>query len=151
MFQLVALASAAPRGAHRRRHLLLSGRPGLTAAEGLLTEGTLPPAAAPARAYRVGMSDASSAEGERVLGPPQGTYDADWVAALARQQDPGLPTETALLLAQESFGHLRAMGELDAPELARRLMADHDTTGATAANMVATAAVEFCRSHGVQL
>jgi len=41
--------------------------------------------------------------------------------------------------------------ELDAPELTRRLMADHHTTGATAANMVATAAVEFCRAYGVQL
>jgi len=97
------------------------------------------------------MSDASYGEGERVLGPPLGTYDADWVAASARQQDPGLPTETALLLAQESLDHLRFMRELDAPELARRLMADHDTTGATAANMVATAAVEFCRAYGVQL
>ncbi len=101
--------------------------------------------------YRVGMSDGSCGEGERVLRPPLGTYDADWVAASARQQDPGLPTETALLLAQESLGHLRVMRELDAPELARRLMADHDTTGATAANMVATAAVEFCRAYGVQL
>ena len=44
------------------------------------------------------MSDASYGQGERVLGPPLGTYDADWVAASARQQDPGLPTETALLL-----------------------------------------------------
>ncbi len=45
------------------------------------------------------MSDASYGQGERVLGPPLGTYDADCVAAAARQQDPGLPTETALLLA----------------------------------------------------
>jgi len=30
-------------------------------------------------------------------------------------------------------------------------MADHDTTGAKAANMVATAAVEFCRAYGGQL
>ncbi len=97
------------------------------------------------------MSDASYGEGERVFGPPLGTYDADWVAASARQQDPGLPTETALLLAQESLDHLRVMRALDAPELARRLMADHDTTGATAANMVATAAVQFCRAYGVQL
>jgi len=97
------------------------------------------------------MSDASYGEGERVLGPPLGTYDADCVAAAARQQDPGLPTETALLLAQESSDHLRLMRKLDAPELARRLLADHDTTGTTAANMVATAAVEFCRAYGVQL
>jgi len=34
--------------------------------------------------------------------------------------------------------HLRLMRKLDAPELARRLLADHDTTGTTAANMVAT-------------
>jgi len=40
--------------------------------EGLLTEGTpRPPPPRPA-AYRVGMSDASYGEGERVLGPPQG-------------------------------------------------------------------------------
>ncbi len=97
------------------------------------------------------MSDASYGQGERVLGPPLGTYDSDWVAAAARQQDPGLLTETALLLAQESSDHLRVMRELDAPELARRLLADHDATGATAANMVATAAVEFCRAYGVQL
>ena len=107
--------------------------------------------AAPLRGLPCGMSDASYGQGERVLGPPLGTYDADWVAASARQQDPGLPTETALLLAQESLDHLRVMRELDAPELARRLMADHHTTGATAANMVATAAVEFCRAYGVQL
>ncbi len=132
------------------RHLVLSGRRA-DGDEGLLTEGTpRPPPPRPA-AYRVGMSDASYGEGARVLGPPQGTYDADWVASSARRQDPGLPTETALLLAQESFGHLRVMCQLDAPELARRLMADHDTIGATAANMVATAAVEFCRAHGVQL
>jgi len=132
------------------RHLVLSGRRA-DGDEGLLAEGTpRPPPPRPA-AYRVGMNDASYGQGERVLGPPQGTYDADWVAASARRQDPGLPTETALLLAQESVGHLRVMRELDAPELARRLMADHDTTGATAANMVATAAVEFCRAYGVQL
>jgi hypothetical protein len=35
--------------------------------------------------------DASYGEGERVFGPPQGTYDADWVASSARQADPGLP------------------------------------------------------------
>jgi len=61
------------------------------------------------------MNDGSYGEGARVLGPREGTYNADWVAASGRQQDPGLPTETALLLAQESLGHLRVMRELDAP------------------------------------
>ena len=34
-------------------------------------------------------------EGERVFGPPQGSYDAGWFAATARSHDPGLPEETA--------------------------------------------------------
>ena len=90
-------------------------------------------------------------EGERVFGPPQGRYDAGWVAATARQKDPGLPEETARELAVYAWEHLREVGDLDAPEIARRLLVDHRTAGATAANVVATAAVEFCREHRVPL
>ena len=90
-------------------------------------------------------------EGERVFGPPQGSYDADWVAASARTADPGLPEETAALLARQAWEHLRAIGELDAPEVARRLLADNRQSGATAANVVAVAAVEFCTSYAVPL
>jgi hypothetical protein len=96
-------------------------------------------------------SPSSYGEGERVFGPPQGSYDADWVASAARQKDPGLPEETARELAVYAWDHLRAVGELDAPEIARRLFADHQKAGATAANVVATAAVDFCRSYGVAL
>jgi hypothetical protein len=91
------------------------------------------------------------AEGERVFGPPQGSYDADWVASSARTADPGLPEETARALAAQAWEHLRAMGELDAPELARRLLLDNRAQGATAANVVAVAAVEFCTAYGVTL
>ena len=90
-------------------------------------------------------------EGERVFGPPNGTYDADWVASDARTKDPGLPEETARELAVYAWEHLRAVGELDAPEIARRLMADNPAAGATPANVVATAAVEFCTSYDVPL
>jgi hypothetical protein len=93
----------------------------------------------------------SYAEGERVFGPPQGVYDADWVAASARTADPGLPEETACMLAGQAWEHLRSTGELDAPEVARRLLADNRQSGATAANVVAVAAVEFCRSYGVHV
>ena len=94
---------------------------------------------------------ATYGEGERVFGPPQGSYDADWVASAARQKDPGLPEETARELAVYAWEHLRAVGELDAPEIARRLLVDHMKAGATAANVVATAAVEFCKEYGVPL
>ena len=86
-----------------------------------------------------------------MLGPPQGSYDADWVANTARSADPGLPEETARELAVYAWDHLRSIGELDAPEVARRLLADHQVAGATAANVVAKAAVDFCRAYDVSL
>ena len=97
--------------------------------------------------------DGSSAygEGERLFGPPQGSYDAAWVAATARSKDPGLPEETARELAVYAWEHLRAVQQLDAPEVARRLMADHPEAGATPAAVVARAAVEFCEAYGVTL
>ena len=88
-------------------------------------------------------------EGERVFGPPDGSFDADWVAAAARQSDPGLPAETASLLAGQAWAHLREIGELDAPALARALLAANPDVGATPCNAVATAAVAFCESYGV--
>ncbi len=76
-----------------------------------------------------------------------GGYDAETVAAQARASDPGLPEETARELALYAWEHLREIGSLDAPEVARRLLADHRDAGATPASVVARAAVDFCRQH----
>ncbi len=97
------------------------------------------------------MNESSYGEGERIFGPPLGTYDAAWVANAARQLDPGLLPETAGLLAGEALAHLRAIGSLDLPELARRLLAEHPETGATPANMVARAACDFVAVYAVDL
>ena len=101
--------------------------------------------------WPVSSQSGSYGEVERVLGPPPGSYDADWVATTARSADPGLPEETARELAVYAWEHLRAVGELDAPEIARRLMADHPAAGATPAAVVAKAAVDFCSTYGVPL
>lgn len=93
-------------------------------------------------------SPSSYVEGERVFGPPYGSYDADWVASAARQADPGLPRETAQLLARAAWPLLRELGTTDPPALARRLMAEQEV-GATAANTVAVAAVAFCAAYDV--
>ena len=93
----------------------------------------------------------SYGEGERVFGPPQGVYDADWVASSARERDPGLPPETARELAVHAWDHLRQTRDPDAPEIARRLLADHPTAGATAANVVAVAAIAYCEQYDVPL
>ena len=91
----------------------------------------------------------SYGEGERVFGPPSGTYDADWVAGAARRADPGLPIETALLLAGQAWDALRSGTEPDAPAVARVLLAGNGHAGATACNVVATAAVDFVAAYGV--
>ena len=96
------------------------------------------------------MSSDDSASGN-LPGPPAGTYDADWVAQAARTADPGLPPETARQLAVQAWDHLRAVKELDAPEVARRLLADHSESGATAANVVAKAAIDFCAEREIEL
>lgn len=94
-------------------------------------------------------SEPPYAEGERVFGPPAGSFDADWVAAAARQQDPGLPPETAGLLAGQAWAELSRLGDLDAPALARALMAANPGVGATPCNVVATASVSFCELYDV--
>ena len=90
------------------------------------------------------------AEGERVSGAPAGSFDADWVASAAQQQDPGLPLETAQLLAGQAWAQLCEIGELDAPALARALLSANPEVGATPSNVVATATVSFCELHDVR-
>ncbi len=96
-------------------------------------------------------SEQSYGEGERVFGPPAGSFDADWVANAARSQDPGLPPETASLLAGQAWPLLREAGELDAPALARALLADNPDVGASPCAVVAAAAVAFCEAYAVEL
>lgn len=81
------------------------------------------------------------AEGEHSQGQTP-AYDPERVAAAARSADPGLPESTARELAEYAGEHLRQMSEPDAPELARRLLVDHAQAGATAAAVVARAAVD---------
>lgn len=65
------------------------------------------------------------------------------------QADPGLPEEDAGRLAREAWQHLREVGCEDAPEIARRLMAGPNQTGATPANVIAMAAVNHCQDQGI--
>lgn len=76
-------------------------------------------------------------------------YDADAVATAAMSKDPSLDHELAMQLAREAWDELRDVGTLDAPEVARRLLARHRDAGATPATQVASAAVEMCRASAV--
>jgi hypothetical protein len=81
---------------------------------------------------------------------PESSYDPDQVAAAARTADPGLPEEDAARLAREAWQHLREVGCDDPAEIARRLLAGGSQIGATPANVVAKAAVDHCRSRGIE-
>ena len=76
-------------------------------------------------------------------------YDAEQVAQLARTADPGLPEQTARELAVLAGEHVQDLADLDAPEIARRLMADLPSAGASPAAVVARAVVDHCRRKGI--
>ena len=76
-------------------------------------------------------------------------YDASTVAAGGRQADPGLPEDEAARLATEALPHLRAVGCDDVAAVARLLL--DSTSDVSHANVIARAAVDFCREHDVDL
>jgi hypothetical protein len=76
-------------------------------------------------------------------------YDAEEVALRARSADPGLPLGLARELAVLAEEHLHVADELDAAELARRLLAELPDAGATPAAVVARAAVDVCAQRGI--
>ena len=71
-------------------------------------------------------------------------YDVAAVARLVAERHPGLAPDAVTRLAEAAKTHLAEMGELDAPELARRLLAHEPPVDASAASVVAAAAVEHC-------
>ena len=77
-------------------------------------------------------------------------YDAEAVAQRSVAQDPGLPYDTALALALGCLRHLGDLKELDAPELARRCLAEDPRSDASAAAVVAKAAVDYLRSSDLR-
>ncbi|MCW2776667.1 MAG: hypothetical protein JWN17_392 [Frankiales bacterium] len=83
-------------------------------------------------------------EGERVFGPPSGSFDADWVASAAQSVDGSLDHALAADLARQAWSALRA--GVPAASLAEHLRGQHD---GAAADVVAAVAVEFCTLYAV--
>ena len=72
--------------------------------------------------------------------------DLDWIVSTARQHDSSLEHDIAATLAAEALDLLRSGASPDAPELARALFAAHPEYGASTANVVAKAAVDYVTS-----
>lgn len=66
--------------------------------------------------------------------------DVDWIASTAMQQDPSLEHGIACELAGAA---LKLAPVADPPELARQLLSAHASYGASAANAVAVATVDY--------
>ncbi len=70
------------------------------------------------------MEPQSYSSGERVFGPPRGTFDADWAATALRSTRPDLDHPTSVRLMERAWELIREEG-LRGDALARTL-ADRD-------------------------
>ena len=71
------------------------------------------------------------------------SQDLEWIVSTARQSDPSLDHDIAQKLAGEALRILAGTEPADAPSVARALFAAHPRYGATSANVVATAAIDY--------
>lgn len=85
------------------------------------------------------MSTTAGADSSR--GTTRSGFDPELVVRAAVQQMPGLDWNVATELA-EAARRVAGLDDVDAPELARRLLADAPRLDASAANAVAVAAVD---------
>ena len=83
------------------------------------------------------MSDPYSS-GERVFGPPRGTFDADWAATALRSNRPTLDHPTSVRLVELAWDLLRSR-DLRGDALAAALHSDHDIDPDTAHDVAAVA------------
>ena len=86
------------------------------------------------------MEPKSYTSGERVFGPPRGTFDADWAATALRSNRPELDFETSVHAVEQAWELLQTR-DLRGAELAQALDMDPDLASAVAA--VATEIAEF--------
>jgi hypothetical protein len=76
--------------------------------------------------------------------------DLDWIVSTARKQDPSLDHEIATELAAEALPLAQAAAGLDAPTIARELLSAHPSYGASSANAVAVATVDFLQQGSIE-
>ena len=86
------------------------------------------------------MEPKSYSSGERVFGPPNGTFDADWAATALRSNRPGLDHPTSVRLGEQAWELLRSQG-LRGEGLTRAL--DLEPELAAAVSAVATETAEL--------
>lgn len=84
------------------------------------------------------MDPKSYSSGERVFGPPNGTFDADWIAAALRSVRPELDHPTSVHLIEQAWELLRGQ-DLRGERLTAALDADGAMDAELAASVSAVA------------
>ena len=87
--------------------------------------------------------------GERVFGPPRGTFDVEWAARALQERRPGTPFDAAWSLAERAWEALRATGRPD-PGAVARALAD-DGVPRAEADDAARVAVDLALAYDVDL
>lgn len=95
------------------------------------------------RIASVGLEPQNYSSGERVVGPPRGTFDADWAATALRSNQPDLDFATSVRLMERPWELLRSR-DLRGAELADHADSEDAITDAAAA--VATEIAESSTS-----
>ena len=88
------------------------------------------------------MEPKSYSSGERVFGPPNGTFDADWAATALRSNRPELDHPTSVRLVEQAWEILRTQG-LRGERLTAALDLDLEPGLAAAVSAVATETAEL--------
>lgn len=91
------------------------------------------------------MEPQSYSSGERVFGPPRGTFDADWAATALRSTRPDLDHPTSVRLMDRAWGLIREEG-LRGDALAAAL-AERDGVDSVIAADVAAVGTEIARFY----
>ncbi|GAA1880337.1 MAG: hypothetical protein INR72_12280 [Williamsia herbipolensis] len=91
------------------------------------------------------MEPQSYSSGERVFGPPRGTFDADWAATALRSTRPDLDHPTSVRLMERAWGLIREDG-IRGDELAAALI-ERDGVDATTAADVAAVGTEIAQFY----
>jgi hypothetical protein len=88
----------------------------------------------------------SYSSGERVFGPPRGTFDADWAASALRSLRPELDHPRSVLLVTQAWDLLRTR-DLRGAELAAELDVEPGLAAVVAAVATETAELYLDRLH----
>lgn len=97
------------------------------------------------RATVDGMDPQSYSSGERVFGPPRGTFDPDWAATALRSNRPELDFATSVRLVETAWELLRTR-DLRGAALAAELDLEPSLADAVAA--IATETAQFYLDRG---